>query len=377
MRGVAVLGAMLGLALSGGARAQTTPPQDSAPIVVTAPAEPAPGEKPSLWKRAEADDVVVYSDGDAAQLLRVARNLERLHALLERLYRTRTRAAEPARVEIVLVNTARDLRALGLRDIGADEGPFTKPFAGQRYYDPRPSGAVIALPRVDQVIDTDTSKARNADCEDTASAHSDGESDAASDCIGKVSFHPPVTRSWESILYGAYAQHLVIHYAAVAYPRWYFDGIGAVFSTVVFKQDGSVEYGQQPIGLAAVLRAYGRLDTAAVMTGSYLHAPSKRMDWTPYHAWLLTHFFVMSRLNATNQSQFGQYMAAVGRGETMAQAAQAFGTLARLRREVRAYAGLPHEYAKTVKSTIDYAPTVTPLTQPAAEAMLKHVAGRG
>nr|WP_315379999.1 hypothetical protein [uncultured Sphingomonas sp.] len=376
---MAVLGAMLGLALSGGARAQSTPPQDSAPIVVTAPAEPAPGEKPSVWKRAEADDVVVYSDGDAAQLLRVTRNLERLHALLERLYRTRTRtrAAEPARVEIVLVNTAKDLRALGLRDIGANEGPFAKPFAGQRYYDPRPGGAVIALPRVDQVIDTDTSKARNADCEDTASTSGDGESDAPSDCIGNVSFHPPVTRSWESILYGAYAQHLVIHYAAVAYPRWYFDGIGAVFSTVVFKHDGSVEYGQQPIGLAAVLRAYGRLDTAAVMTGSYLHTPSKRMDWTPYHAWLLTHFFVMSRLNAADQKQFGQYMAAVGRGETMAQAAQAFGTLVQLRREVRAYAGLPHEYAKTVKSTTDYAPTVTPLTQPAAEAMLKRVAGRG
>jgi hypothetical protein len=145
----------------------------------------------------------------------------------------------------------------------------------------------------------------------------------------------------------------------------------------VFKQDGSVEYGQQPIGLAAVLRAYGRLDTEAVMTGSYLHAPSKRMDWTPYHAWLLTHFFVMSRLNAADQNQFGQYMAAVGRGATMAQAAQAFGTLAQLRREVRAYAGLPHEYAKTVKSSADYAPTVTPLTQPAAEAMLKRIAGRG
>lgn len=362
--------------VSTGAHAQTAPAgQDSAPIVVTG-STPAPGEAPSRWKRAEADDVVVYSDGDEAQLRRITNNLEKLHALLDRLYRVRARTAEPPRIEIVLFSTAKDLRDSGLRNIGADEGPFAKPFAAQRFYDPRPNGAVLALARADQVIDTDTAKANNADCGDTGAADNDGESDAASDCIGKAVNHPPVTRSWESILYGAYAQHMVLHYAPNAYPRWYFDGIGALFSTVEFKRDGSVEYGQQPANLTPMLRAYGRLDTAAVITGSYLHAPSKRMDWTPYHAWLLTHFFVMSNLTATDRTQFAQYMNAIDHGLSMAHAAEAFGTMDQLRREVRAYAGRPHEYAKTVKSTATYSPTVTPLSQPAADAMLKRLVTR-
>lgn len=373
----AVLGKIIGLASALGAQAQTAPAgQDSAPIIVTAPPS-APGEKQSMWKRAEADDVIVYSDGDQEQLLRVTRNLERLHALLDRLYRARTGAAEPARLEIVLFNSASDLRGIGLHDIDADEGPFARPFAAQRYYDPRSNGAVLALARVDQVIETDTTKARDADCEDAAgSGGGDGETGPTSDCVGRAFIHRPVTRSWESILYGAYAQHLVIHYAPVAYPRWYFDGIGALFATVVFKHDGSIEYGQPPAGLAMMLRAYGRLDTAAVLTGRYLHAPSPQMDWTPYHAWLLTHFFVMSRLSPAEQAQFAQYMAAIGRGEPMAQAAQAFGTMAQLRNKVRAYANLPHEYSKTVKSSTDYAPVVTPLSSSAAEAMLGRLAGR-
>lgn len=356
-----------------GASAQTAPPgQESAPIVVTGTTD-KPDEPLSRWKRAEADDVIVYSDGDEAQLRRIATNLEKLHGLLDRLYRVRTRTAEPPRIEIVLFSTAKALRDSGLRNIGADEGPFAKPFVAQRFYDPRTSGAVLAIARADQVIETDTAKANNADCGDTGATDNDGESDAASDCIGKTVNHPPVTRSWESILYGAYAQHLMLHYVPNAYPRWYFDGIGAIFSTVNFKHDGSIEYGEQPANLTPILRAYGRLDTAAVITGAYLHTPSTRMDWTPYHAWLLTHFFVMSNLSATDRTQFAQYLNAIDHGLSMAHAAEAFGSMAQLRREVRAYAGRPHEYAKTVKSTATFNPTVTPLSQTAADAMLKQL----
>lgn len=381
MRMRSVCGVMLCVAgLIGGsmgARAQTAPAgQDSTPIVVTGTTDKA-GEPMSRWRRAEADDVVVYSDGDEGQLRRIATNLEKLHALLDRLYRVRTRTAEPPRIEIVLFNTTKDLRDSGLRNIGGDEGPFAKPFVGQRFYDPRTGGAVLAIARADQVIPTDTAKANQADCGDTGAADNDGESDAASDCIGKTVNHPPVSRSWESILYGAYAQHLVLHYVPNAYPRWYFDGIGAIFSTVVFKHDGSIEYGEQPANLTPILRAYGRLDTAAVITGAYLHTPSKRMDWTPYHAWLLTHFFVMSNLSATDRTQFAQYLNAIDHGLSMAHAAEAFGTMEQLRREVRAYAGRPHEYAKTVKSTVTYNPTVTPLSQSAADAMLKRLVTKG
>lgn len=343
--------------------AQMALPSINDPIVVTAPSKLAPGEKPSAWKRAETDNVVVYSDGSDDQLRRIITNLERMHALLTRLYRPPGFSEEPPRLKIVLFDSPAALRDLGLRNSRSEEGPFAKPFIGQRYYDPRPDGSVLAMARVDQIVDINTSKARDADCEDMAGA--------GLDCIGTPPGNrPPVTRPWEAVLYGAYAQHLVFNYRRVPSPRWYYDGIGAVFSTIVFKKDGSVEYGRPPDGYRAVLRSYGRLDTAAVLTGEYLHKPSLRMDWTPYHAWVLTHYFVLSNLKTEQRNQFTRYMNEIARGETMAEAAKAFGSMTQIRRDIMAHAERPHDFATTKKGKIEPAPPVVPLSQTAADALM-------
>jgi hypothetical protein len=368
-------GLVAGLCLADPAVAQPSeavPAAKSAPIVVTAPPRLAPGEKPSAWKRAEAEHVVVYSDGSADQLQRVTANLEKLHALLARLYLSRGHGQEPAPLEVVLFDSAGDMRDLGLRnpraDVPADEGPFAKPFALQRYYDPRPDGSVLALPRIDQVVALDTDKAHIADCLDA--------SQAGGDCMAQFPppYHPPTSRSWEALLYGAYAQHLVVNYAPAAYPRWYFDGIGALFSTVVFKRDGSVEYGRPPDDYRLVFRSYGLLNTESVLTGRYLHEPSVRMDWTPYHAWLLTHFFVLSKLGAKERAQFEQYMSAIAHGRSMAEAAQAFGPMTRLGRQVLSYAGRSKEFAATAKSAAEPPVPVTPLSEATARALLAGLA---
>lgn len=344
--------------------AQTSSSSGNSTIVVTAPQKLAPAEKPSAWRRAETDNVVVYSDGSDDQLRRVIGNLERLHTLLARLYRRRGAGEEPPRLAIVLFNSPAAMRDLGLRSQGSEEGPFAKPFLGQRYYGQRHQGSVLALPRIDQIVDLNTGKARDADCEDLA--------EAGLDCIGKPpSYHPPVTRSWEAVLYGAYAQHLVFNYLPTAAPRWYFDGIGALFSTIVFKRDGSLEYGRPPDGYRAVLRSYGRLDTVAVLTGEYLHQPSMRMDWTPYHAWLLTHYFVLSNLRSEQRNQFSRYMTEIAHGKTMAEAAQAFGTMTQLRRDIMGYAERPHDFATTKKSEAEPAPPIIPLSKSAADALME------
>lgn len=376
---VAVL--LLGLSgqagFAGQAAAQTAPTgQDSGAtpsVVITAKPEDAQA-RPSAWKRAETDHLIVYSDGDQAQLVRITQNLERLHAVLERLYKARTHASEPPQLKVVLFGAPAALRNAGLRDIDADEGPFAKPFVGQRYYAIRPGGSLIVLARTDQVVDLDTDKAHDADCDDLVASESGAESGGS--CVGTKSYHLPTTRSWEAVLYGAYAQHMLLHYAPAPYPRWYFDGIGAVFSTTQFKRDGSVEYGRPPDDYRLVLRAYGRLDTPAVLTGQYLHTPSTRMDWTPYHAWLLTHFFVMSNLKGEERAQFVGYMGALAKGKTMAEAAQAFGTMRQLRNDLRDYVNRGHDYAKTVKSAERAAPTVTSLSPAAADAMIASLAGR-
>jgi hypothetical protein len=175
-----------------GPSSQSDPKAGNPPIVVTAPAKLAPGETPGDWKRAESDHVIVYSDGDEEQLARIAGNLEKLHALLERLYRRPGNDEEPARPVIVLFDSARAMSDLGLRNRRFEEGPYARPFVPQRYYDPRAEGSVLALPRVDQVIDMNTTKARNADCEDMAA---DGV-----DCIAKTTRHPAMVRPWEAVL---------------------------------------------------------------------------------------------------------------------------------------------------------------------------------
>lgn len=378
MRTRRAIAAVLATALAAGlspAAAQPSPPTSApaisarnAPIVVTAPPRLAPGEKPSAWKRAEGEHVVVYSDGSADQLQRVTANLEKLHTLLARLYLARGRGQEPAPLEVVLFDSAGTMRDVGLRNPRADEGPFARPFALQRYYDPRPDGSVLALPRIDQVVELDTDKAHVADCLDA--------SQAGGDCMAQFPppYHPPTSRSWEALLYGAYAQHLVVNYAPAAYPRWYFDGIGALFSTVVFKRDGSVEYGRPPDDYRLVFRSYGLLDTASVLTGKYLREPSARMAWTPYHAWLLTHFFVLSKLGAQERAQFDRYMAAIAQGRSLAEAAQAFGTMTRLRRQVMSYSGRSKEFAATAKSEAEPPVPVTPLSEAAARAFLAGLA---
>jgi hypothetical protein len=341
----------------------------SEPIVVTAQTPTNQSDKPSPWKRADADDVVVYSDGSDEQLTRITENLEKLHDVLAKLYRSRGGGGEPPPLTVALFDSPAQMRKLGLRSGRSTEGPFAKPFSEQRYYDPRPDGSILAIARLDQNIEMNTGKARSADCEDFAAS---GE-----DCIGKSVYHPPLRRSWEAVLYGAYAQHLIINYAPAAYPRWYFDGIGALFSTVVFKGDGSVEYGRPPQeGYRSILRSYGRLDTQSVLTGGYLKSSSTSMEWTPYHAGLLTHFFVLSNLKSEERAQFARYMTAIARGGSMAEAAQAFGSMKELRRHVMDYAGRHHEFAQTVKRPPPAKPELTRLSAAAAEALMARLAPR-
>lgn len=345
----------------------TDPATATAPIVVTAPLKQPPGEAPSNWKSAESEHVIVYSDGGTEQLGRIAVNLEKLHVLLARLYRAPGNDNEPALLVVVLFDSTRAMAALGLRNQKYEEGPYAKPFLAQRYYDPRAEGSVLALPRVDQIIDMNTSKARDADCEDIAA---DG-----ADCVGKVVYHPPIVRPWEAILYGSYAQHLLLNYAPAAYPRWYVDGVGALFATVVFKRDGSIEYGRPPgESYRLVFRSYGLLDTKSVLNGEYLRDSSMKMDWTPYHAGLLTHYFVLSNLKADLRTQFATYMREIAHGETMAKAVLAFKDMKKLRHDVMSYAGRNKEFARTGSAAEPPPPPIAPLSQPAAGALMASLA---
>ncbi|MDF0544956.1 hypothetical protein PX699_21640 [Sphingobium sp. H39-3-25] len=274
---------------------------------------------------------------------------------MTRLYGAAGQQDGAPKLEITLFGSRGDLEELGLRNIRAEEGPFARSFSNQRYYDPRADGAVLAIARSDQLVDLNTSLAHDRFCEDLAAQ--------GTDCIGKREpYLPPVVRSWESIVYSAFAQHFILSNVPAPYPRWYLDGIGALFSTIEVRKDGSLDYAKPPELSRQVFRSYGDVNARDVLTGGYFDWRSRRMTWTPYHAWLITHFFVFSNPKPALQAQFAQYMAAIRQGAPLAEAARVFKDPGRLNREIMGYASRAKAYATSAPSVVQGTPLVAVLS---------------
>jgi hypothetical protein len=314
----------------------------------------------SPWRRAESAHVIVTSTASEAELKRITNNLERLHALMSRLYREKDAPDETVKLQITLVDKPDFFRTMRLRDLRAQEGPYPAAFATEHYYDPREDGAVLVVARADQMIDLATKTSEDQDYEDAANA---GDTSAN---INVDANHPPIGRSWEAVLYSAFAEHFMLTYQPAAYPRWYIDGVGALFSTIRIRGDGSVEYARPPLDYYKVFRAYGDPNVAAILTGAYLDAPAKA-HWTPYHAWLIAHYFLFSQLSPERSAQFRAYMVAARQGKPLAEAAKAFGDLRKIQYAVMGYAGNTKNFAKTAPvATPGGDPLVTTLSRSSA-----------
>lgn len=321
--------------------------------------------KKSEWKRAETDHVIVFSEGDAGELKRVTRNLEALHLLMTRLYRRGDTSDDAAKVRVTLIGTQERWRALHLTALRAQEGPFTKGFAGVVYYDPREDGDVIAVTRSDTTIALDTDRREEKDCEDFA-AGADTEGGLGT-CGASVDTLLPIARPWEAALYSAFAQHFILTYQPAAYPRWYLDGIGALFSTVDVKRDGALDYAISAKEIKMVFGSYGYPNVGDILTGRYLVGPQKPdTGWSPYTAWLLTHYFVYSKLKPERRQQFDTYMADIRRGVPQEQAAAVFGDMKRMQRDIVSYADSQFSYAHADRPTVQVPdPLVTTLSRDA------------
>jgi hypothetical protein len=338
---------------------------DPAPIVVKGKTD----EKPSSWRRAETAHLIVYSDGSEADLRRVVTNLERLHGLMSRIYRRGEKDDATVKLQVTLFGDRDFSTRLGLRNLRALEGPYTGSFADQRYYDPREDGDVLAIARSDQLLDLNTKRADDMDCADAIAA-------GAADCNVTSNGHgglttlatanrPPLVRRWDAVLYSAFAQHFLRTYTHEVFPRWYVDGVGAIFSTMLVRDDGAIDYARAPDGYRAYFRAYKPIDVGEVVTGRYLDTPETQ--WNPYQAWLVAHYFLFSNLKAERSRQFRDYITAIGRGVPMAEAARSFGDLRKLRSDLTLYRTGALSFARTAKPLQrEEAPLVTRLSATAA-----------
>jgi len=314
-----------------------------------------PDRKRHDWKRAESAHIILIGQGSVDELTRVSRNLELLYQLMSRLYRHGDTSDPTVKLQVVLFESPASFRQLALRNLRSEQGPFLPGFADQSYYDPRDDGAVLAIARSEQIVDLNTVRAFNLDCDEIlASVDTQG---GAPSCAQVVPTHAPAITSWEQSLYGRFAQHFILTYDPGAYPRWYLDGIGALFSTVEFKGDGAVDYARPKLPYLQVFRSYGDLNVGEVLSGRYLDAAPGKVAWTPYHAWLLAHFFLFSKLDPQRSAQFRHYMTQVRQGVPPGRAAETFGDMSRLQREIMRHAEGDNRYAHA-------APPVSPVLPP-------------
>jgi hypothetical protein len=317
----------------------------------------------SSWRQAETEHVVLLSDGSQEELVRLARNLERLHFLLSGLL---GRGAEPddkVKIRITMIGEVAQFDTLDLRNRRWQQGPYNDLFSIGHYYDPRDDGAVMASIRADQRVvvehtpvnaSTVASLLSGMARQNTGTAGTSGGADrmlqqdqiAAAGNIylnagmrgandDSITFgEKAMPMSEESLLYAGYAQHFLLTYFPAAYPRWYLDGFGQIFATMTVRGDNSIEFGRVPDGTRAVMEEFGPYPLKDVLDDSYLTQSPKKTGWTPIHAWMLTHFLFFSD---KRRPQLNQYLAARAKGVDAATAAQVFGDQKELAKELSHY----------------------------------------
>ncbi|MET0307237.1 MAG: hypothetical protein ABW023_00895 [Sphingomonas sp.] len=330
------------------AQAQTVSGEQDSNIVVR-----GSREAPSDWREAEGDHVIVQSNGGERELVRITRNLERLHFLLSVLLNRIDKPDDTVKLRVTLVGDGAEFDAMDLRNLRSSPGPFDAAFTTIRYYDPREDGAILASSRFNQRARIEagagiaaTSAALAATMPATPSDQGGGGTAPSAAALAQVTtfgVDDPLAVSVNAVyvpmpaegrIYAGYAQHFLLTYFPAAYPRWYVDGFGELFSTLVTREDGVLEYGRAPEGIRKVLDHYRSIRVADVLTGKALTEKGFANRWTPFHAWALTH---MLFVDGARRTQLRAYLLDIANGIPPEQAVRAFGDLDVLQREFLRY----------------------------------------
>ncbi|KQM62658.1 MULTISPECIES: hypothetical protein [unclassified Sphingomonas] len=309
--------------------------------------------RPSRWREAETQHVIVLSDGREQEVTQIAHNLERLYFLLSVLLNRTSQTDNTIKLRVTLIGDTAEFQAMDLRNLRWQQGPFNSAFDIRRYYDPRQDGAVLATTRIEQrvvlqrgvaVVDA-LQGVQIGGLNDPGSPPGTTGTGAvagqaglfglqsSADLIRPVN-EESVPLTAEGMIYAGFAQHYLTTFFPVAYPRWYLDGFGQLFSTLVVRGDTMMEYGRAPEGTTAVLHRFGNFRLADVLSGAYLTQSPDKTRWTPVHAWMLTHFLFFS---PTRSGQFRSYLKAIASGTPAPDAAAVFGDPDALAKELRAY----------------------------------------
>ncbi|MET4663820.1 hypothetical protein [Sphingomonas sp. PvP056] len=378
---------VVGMVVTLPAHAQLTAPVKNGDLSITVTGTRIPKTKVEMsnWRMAETPHVVVFSGNDEKDLRRTAHNLEKLHFLLSALTGRVDAPDETIKLAVTMIGDVATFEQLRLTDLRWQYGPFPQAFAKTVYYDPREEGSVLATTGigVNVVLQPSDGRPTNRNCfRDDGGYPADQfvvfSFTGGSTVPGRVPSLDPTTadiapqltkneiafcQTADSRLYAGFAQNYLMTYSPAAYPRWFLQGFGEIFATMVASDD-YVEYGQLPPGFFKVMEHYGDYPVTDILSGRYLSGEGRA--WTPYHAWRLVHLLYFSD---TLKPRLRTYLDAVANGAYPESAASALGSPAELQRAVNAYRGRAVQAERmTFPVARTPAPTVRRLTR--AEAGL-------
>jgi tetratricopeptide (TPR) repeat protein len=150
----------------------------------------------------------------------------------------------------------------------------------------------------------------------------------------------------DSVLRHEYSHHFMFdNYPGMALPMWFVEGFAEFHATAIFNDDGSVTFGAPPAYRAASLIDRNRMTVRDMLTSD-----TRRMDLSEVselygRGWLLIHYMTFA---PDRRGQLGSFLAALNQGKTPIEAAQVFGDLDVLQRELAKWIAAPKITVRTI-----------------------------
>ena len=237
------------------------------------------------WREASSRHFVIYSEQNERELRTFAEQLERFDRALRLQLRREDPERSPAtRLTIfVLPNQDRLQSFLGMNNVGG-------------IYFPRAGGSI-------------------------AFTHSERSRDG-----GRLD--PRV------VLFHEYTHHFLANSFEFGAPLWFSEGYPEFWSTTDFERDGTVKFGLAAGHRSAELTMLSRIPVARLLNLRLPISDGQTVSAIYGRGWVLSHYLSFEQSRA---GQLDAYLRALAEGRSPEQAAQAFGDLAQLDRELERY----------------------------------------
>jgi hypothetical protein len=282
----------------------------------------APASAHAQWREASTRHFVIYSQQSEAELRTTAEQLERLDGAMRiQLRRTDPDRSPATRLTIYVFRHREALQGF----LGVSNG-----IAG--IYQPRVSGS-IALTH------------------ETAGWRRDRDS-----------LDPRI------VLFHEYAHHFLNSNFSFGAPLWFSEGYAEFWSTTTFERDGSVRYGVVG-GHRSRELTYARPVPVRQLLTLRLPIRDPEVGIAAYgRGWVLSHYLSFEPSRA---GQLNNYLRALADGRTAEQAAQSFGDLDQLNRDVERYMrGSSFAAATLTAAQVPSSPITIRLLRPGEQAIM-------